>query len=716
MGTLNDQSKTTPDLTAAYPLKPVPYPYPTDWWRCLRRGPVSGRYEGKNIAGNRILDLRVDIDPTGSNAPVMNKVSGDLYQFFSFNWFGRTYSWRVFQESWIVDSPKVEWERCSVTIRGRVRFWKGSHPTTYANIRIPWASLKAAGPAEMKLSDPGGVVDQFSCQRASSAFRDVELEVDIAGRVNDAPMLPDYDTHGHNDRPTDIDQRNLNMVTAYREAGIDLTVHPTHTIIDDSDPAFDSWSVAELHDAMETHFSRHPGQWPKWKLWGLQAGRFTNAGTGGIMFDYYGAHEPPQRQGFAVFKQHSWFNNLASAPGNQAEQWAMRHFLYTWVHEAGHAFNFMHSWDKSRPDSLSWMNYDWKYDARNGADSYWSGFEFRFDDEELIHMRHGDRSSVIMGGDDWASGGHFDAPGILLADVSGQVPLELRLSSQGFFEFMEPINVELRLRNLIPDLSINIDARLQPDFGNVKIVIQKPNGRVEGFHPPLCQVGSIVGHDLANAANRGGDRYAETINLSFGGHGFCFDNPGIYKIRAVYRGPGDALIVSNIHQLRIGLPENSEVDRIAQDYFATQTGLALCFGGSRSRYLQQGMNTLMRLCEQFPETDRSIRTSVILARSLSTAFFSLNEKNKLAASKPTLQDREDALKITSPALKTYRALAKHDRSHNFAYTELAAVRHRCLSDIGDTSKAEKEKVALLKDLKARSVKPTVLGAIDKQLS
>ena len=49
----------------------------------------------------------------------------------------------------------------------------------------------------------------------------------------------------------------------------------------------------------------------------------------------------------------------------------MRQFLYTWVHEAGHAFNFLHSWDKGRPDALSWMNYDWRYDQRNGADTFW---------------------------------------------------------------------------------------------------------------------------------------------------------------------------------------------------------------------------------------------------------------------------------------------------------------------------------------------------------
>lgn len=70
------------------------------------------------------------------------------------------------------------------------------------------------------------------------------------------------------------------------------------------------------------------------------------------------ASEEPERQDFAVFRNHSWFSNLVQNPSTQEEPQSMRHFLYTWIHEAGHAFNCLHSWDKSRPSSFSWMNYD----------------------------------------------------------------------------------------------------------------------------------------------------------------------------------------------------------------------------------------------------------------------------------------------------------------------------------------------------------------------
>jgi len=126
---------------------------------------------------------------------------------------------------------------------------------------------------------------------------------------------------------------------------------------------------------METYFSRINGAWPNWQVWGLLAGQFDDPGTIGIMFDagavYGGAGEPPDRQGFALFRNHPVFNDLPAngVPANDAEAEAMRHYLYTWIHEAGHAFNFLHSWNKGRPDSLSWMNYDWRYDYRNGSGS-----------------------------------------------------------------------------------------------------------------------------------------------------------------------------------------------------------------------------------------------------------------------------------------------------------------------------------------------------------
>ncbi len=106
------------------------------------------------------------------------------------------------------------------------------------------------------------------------------------------------------------------------------------------------------------------------------------------------------------------------------------------------------------PNSKSWMNYP------QLVPNFWDDFRFEFDTEELLPMRHGDSAAVIMGGDAWSSGGHFDKEHSGFVRMEGDFPMELLVPSKGYFEFIEPVYVEVRLRNLlecIVDKLINND-------------------------------------------------------------------------------------------------------------------------------------------------------------------------------------------------------------------------------------------------------------------
>ena len=202
-----------------------------------------------------------------------------------------------------------------------------------------------------------------------------------------------------------------------------------------------------------------------------------------------------------MFRKHQWFTNLvAGAPANQDQAWAMRHFLYTWVHEAGHAFNLLHSWNKSRPSSLSWMNYDWKYDQVNGQDTFWSAFRFRFDDEELLHIRHGDRAAVIMGGDPWSSGGHLESPSASSIESEPDPQVELLLRAKTHFEFMEPVEIEFRLRNTTRT-PVAVDTRMDPKYGNTTVFVQRPDGSRVVYDTVFCLYGVPEMVELAPAAD-----------------------------------------------------------------------------------------------------------------------------------------------------------------------------------------------------------------------
>lgn len=705
-----------PDPGPPIPQHPKPLvPWPS---RCWRFEPVSGRYEGgEAIAGVPLLlsklDLRVDVDRAYENSPVMNRVSGDHYRLQSFGRWGIK-GW-VYRESWIIDAPLVSWERCQVTIDGTVRWWKGTQGPTTAHIVIPWTQ-GYLGTASVTLST-GASSSTYSCPKSSPFFRTLDLEIDVCKSVNAEPILPSYDTHAHANRPATLTRRTLTIEESYREAGVEVTISPERTVIDDSAAQFSSWSGAELHDAMETHYSRFSGGWPAWRMWGLLAGAYDRADVGGIMFDAASVHggAGQERQGFAVFRDHLWFDDLpAGAPSTQDEARALRYFLYTYVHEAGHAFNLLHSWDKGRPDSLSWMNYDWRYHEIHGNDTFWARFGFRFDDEELIHIRHGDRAAVIMGGDPWSSGSHMEGPPPLAAaQLEGEAPLELLVRAKPYFELMEPVSVELRLRNLT-ELPLEVDARLAPDFGAVAVFVQRPDGRIVAYSPILCQLGVADIRTLAPASAEDGlDRYSENVFIAYGAKGFVFDVPGEYLVRAVYQGLGDVLIPSDTARLRVGSPVGIEQDRFAEEYFDDAVGLNLALGGSQSPFLEKGRNTLLRAREEFPETMLAARAAETLGQSAGRSFFRIEEEKREGEEVRLVQtheaDPELQLQLTEPALETFRRI--DDPHLNLSHHELVASRAEALTAAGQEEAAREELSTLASDLEGRGVNPVVLADI-----
>jgi hypothetical protein len=720
-----DQEQPQFSLHPDDPLrKPVPAPLPwtiptpPDWWRCLRRGGVSGRYEGEMTtptAGRLALDLRVDIDPRYPNSPVMNRISGDFYNVFRTIPPGlgsRPLQWRIYRESWIVDAPVIKWSRCFVDISGRVRYWKGLHTLTSIDIRIAWGNFRAAGPAEVTFTETGGTTFSYSCPRQSDCFRSITLEVDVCSSINVPPLLPNYDTHAHADRPAGLPQRIMTVVEAYREAGICVTMQPIHTVIDDSDPAFTTWSDSELHDALETNFNLY-GTAASWRLWGVMAGKHDltdSLGLAGVMFDYGkvldGPGRSPERQGFAVFRSHPAFDNLpAGVPASQAEADALRYFLFVWVHEAGHAFNLLHSWDKGRSSSLSWMNY-----PQNVTD-FWKNFQFEFDDEELIHLRHGDRSEVIFGGDPWSTGSRFEIPTGATAEMDEGAPLELLLRSQKYFDYMEPVVVEFRLRNLIKYFPFPIDVRLRPEFGTTVVYIKRPDGQFLEYKPIMYREATPQLQMLSAAAKEltGADRYSENISLTFDQHGFIFDMPGNYLIRAAYRGSGDILILSNIHQIRVGNPASREADRLTKDFFTQEVGMSLYLGGSRSPFLQKGMDVLEDLADRFSDSFLGAKLAFAIADSIGRPFFRIQDPENPTLTRSHPSDPRKALALTQHALDVYRQT--RDRSQNIAYHQLTRKRAEYLAAQDQRLKAKDELAQLCADLGQRGVNKTVITDI-----
>ncbi len=530
--------------------------------------------------------------------------------------------------------------------------------------------------------------------------------------MNTAPLLPTYDTHAHNTRPAALVRRDMTVASAYDEAGVRVQVTAA-SVIDDSASQFNSWSDAELHDAMETHFSQFSAgdSWPKWHMWGVLCGRHDSSSLAGIMFDYgvaYGGPgRNPERQGFALFRNHSWFSSLPSGtPANQAQAQALRQYLYTWVHEAGHAFNFVHSWNKSRPDALSWMNYP-QY-----VTDFWDDFMLRFDDEELVHLRHGDRAAVIPGGEAWATGFHLHGDGAdaAMAPVEGEMPLELLVRSADYFEFLEPVEVELRLRN-VTNFPIDVATLLQPEYGTVSIHVRSPSGEVREYEPLHCKLSPMQMVTLLPLGGEpGSDRLSQRVPLVFGRDGFGFTEPGEYRVRATYHGAGGLRVLSPVHRFRVGRPVTVEQDRFAGEAFDPRVGLAMYLGGSASPFLGGAMDTLREMAGRFSDGMVGVQAARVVAGAEARAHYRFDDARKPVLKSVHEPDPEAALEVTAPALKVLKAA--DEKRANLLHHALARQRAQAWTTLGKAAQARREVTELGKVLASRGVNPTVLREVE----
>ena len=551
-----------------FPL-PTPQPIPIPPFPIIKKA-VSGCYAG--MLGTFQVELRVDVD----RSRPMKRVSGDFYQTV-----GKT---TVYFGSFTVDSPVVSVTSTRIVVRGLARFtFSAGAPVVQVTIaRVNFFQPQAAATLQFftVTNAPGAI---YPCPFSSLHFRSVRIETDSVSDVA-TPLFTSYNTGA---LPSGGAARAISVVSAFADAGIGMAPTAGSNVIDILEGGPDaSWSNAELHASMQNHFSLW-SDLPQWCVWQLAAQKHDfGPGLYGIMFDQQGK----QRQGCAVFH--------AGIGGTTPEQQRLQ--LYTSVHELGHCFNLLHSWQKmyasppkpNRPDSLSWMNYPWSYPS-GGAAGYWSNFDFRFDDEELIHLRHGFRNDVIMGGSDFLAGSSLgrDVMADPVADESGLV---LAISThQHSFALGEPVVLELTLKTTTTRAR-RVHTWLHPNFGMVKIVISTPSGVVKAYEP---MIDHLVGERQAVLGVN--DEIRDSAYIGYGKGGIYFDQPGQYKVRAAYAALDGSQVLSDIVTIRVRYPVSADDDKLAELFMGDDQGALLYLRGSDNQWLRSGNDAFDEVLDRF---------------------------------------------------------------------------------------------------------------------
>ncbi|MCU0403228.1 MAG: hypothetical protein MUE99_01680 [Chitinophagaceae bacterium] len=647
----------------------------------LARHLVSGSYIGSQASWR--IELRVDIDRPGA----LNMVSFDFFQVGS----STTY-WGSFR----MNSPVIQYTSTQATIEGALTGTRSMWANRARIVIQRNLIVQPAASAIITLMQNNSAGASYTCNFQSRYFRTVLLETDVE---NGTTLFGSYNTGTFtNPGPT----RTLNVVSAFQEAGVDMVYTGSNNTINTSEAGGDSkWTETEMHASMVRHFSVFRNL-PQWAVWCFAARRATSSTLLGIMFDYLSSNKP-HRQGCAIFQ-----DTLANYHSGSDYT---RNQLYTYVHEIGHAFNLLHSWDKSRPDSLSWMNYPWKYDQRNGSGRFWANFTFGFDRDELIHLRHGYYNNVIMGGNDWAVGAGLEAPhshaddfALEISDDQTGLKLELEPVKKSFV-LGEPVVVEIKLRTKDKDGRV-VNANIHPKYEQVRVGIMKPDGRVVAYEP--------VGHNCMAEKVEKLDENKETIYASayigYGKHGFYFDVPGIYKLKAAYRTQDGSLIQSAEVKIRVKSPLNATEDAIADAYFHDDVGMLFYLLGSDSPSLQNGNDLLKEVSSKYAKNPLSVYADFILGSNEAMTFKIVDpETNGLIVRKRDVQGASAHLEKVFA--ESAGAGGIDNITLNWAYRQLADGMLKEGNDKGAKDLLKKMEATF----KAKKLKPAVIAFIKKQI-
>ena len=582
------QAAAAPLPAPGIPIPPIPLP--------LR--PVSGRYRGR--LGGFELECRVDVD----RVRPMKKLSGDFYSISGaiVTYFG----------SFIVDNPVITTSPTQVTCRGLGRFtFSAGAPVVQVTIqrrRIVQPPAPAVVQFFTQTGSPGAT---YTCAFESAYFRTVQLETDSVSDIT-PPVFSAYNTGA---LPSGGPARNLSVVSAYAEAGVEMRPTTGTNVINiaDAGPGA-AWSDAELHASMERHFTLFRNV-PQWAVW-LVAAQNHDFGPGllGIMFDQMG----PQRQGCAVFHR--------GLGGTTPQQ--LRLQLQTYVHELGHSFNLLHSWQKhlanppgvSRPNSLSWMNYPWAYPL-GGEAAFWASFPFQFDDGEVIHLRHAFRNNIVIGGNPFIVGAGLINPEIMgdpLADASG---LKFDISTVApSFALGEPVVLKLTLGTRDQQGQI-VHPNLHPNLQMTTVAIAKPNGQVVAYEP---WIDHLVGP--SEQALIPGAPIEDSAYIGFGKGGLYFEQPGRYQIRAIYHALDGSQVFSNVLNLRVRYPVTAQDERLAELLMGQEQGAQFYLMGSDSDSLRRGADALDQVLKEYGKNPIADYVRFVKGVNLARTFKTVKER------------------------------------------------------------------------------------------
>jgi hypothetical protein len=403
--------------------------------------------------------------------------------------------------------------------------------------------------------------------------------------------------------PLDLDARfmdkNVSLKEVFAKHGINLNINVIANQIRSTD-----WDLRTDYSALYSAFRRRasvPMDNESWDVCIMHLGASSEHGLNGIMFDDEGRHVTipkfflPFRRALAIFAGDIAENYENSPFINPAAK-----IIQTTAHELGHALNLAHRFERGvgRADSLSCMNYSWKFSR--GEPQFWRDFNFTFDDDEISFLLHAPLYKIIFGGLEfhkvnyWIGNGQYVPYYNEVVDQRFQLSLSAPAST---YPFGEPVLLEVALSamqpTIIPSYFLDVKA------GALEIAVtQVPTGSAFAeaapevttkFKPLMVKCFDTDrqgAKEVQMVEIKPGTPLKENVNVHFGSGGFAFAQPGTYRISAVLSTAYDRhsvsefVVTSNPVTIRIEYPHDQEEEEDATVLLHPDVGRFVATGGN----------------------------------------------------------------------------------------------------------------------------------------
>src|SRR5215211_7966399 len=622
----------------------------------------------------------------------MNRLSGDFFQTS-----GAT---TAYFGSFIVNSPTVTWTASMVTVEGLGEdTWSAG--AARDKVTIPRNSIffPPAAATVQFFTTSGSPGATYTCPFVSSYFRAVQWEQDsVAGAV---PFVS-YNT-GSLPQPSNSPARELTIPKAYAEAGIEMPAAGVSNVVNTSQAGTDAkWDDSELHAAMVNNFSLF-ADIPQWMVYLIVASSHVGAYRG-IMFDASGAF---QRQGCAVFYDAIKGTDAAS----------QRAQLRTYVHELGHCFNLLHSWQKNFANppaplgpngglgDLSWMNYVQNYQppppAPGGEAAYWANFPFQFTDNEIIHLRHAFYRNITFGGNAFGAGAAEIDSEVVRDRTEDNSGLKLELRSKDVYAYGEPVVVEIKLSTT--DLrGKRVHSYLHPDDEMVQIAIRKPSGSTVLYRPMIEHCVDEVKTITLTSEH---PAIYDSTYIGYGREGQYFAETGHYQLRAIYIAQDGSRVVSPTLTLQVRSPYTATDEEVGVLFMGDEQGQLLKLLGSDSEALKHGNEAFDLVLDKHSEHPLAVYARLVKGINAQRNFrkLAVDKGDKVREAKP----RESVDFLSSVVDDSTAEKGVDNITLNLAMRRLA----RAHKETGDLERAEATIDRMVEIFEQKQLKPYIVQQI-----